>query len=441
MVHKKRSNTQEASEESLKKAKPSEGCEEAKLKDAADPEKPAETMDSVTGRHVAPTSPQKSDSETPVSRLPSHSPPSGVTGTCPMSFGETNVLETSLETCSPPVSESPEAAPTSVKKKDIAGSKRKKKKDSSTNNSGSKRKNEGDSSTDCSHREIKRAPPTTQENVTNQNNDVWVFLNIKNKNEVATIDISNKNILEYIKKNYIDNKKTKQEETLNTEKKEDFLQMIIKNTLIKNKFKELMDNKDRQQAIAIFKRTNNEIKVIGPIMSQRNERKHSEDLIIDEMNMFVKKNNDVSEIWIYTVNNQCYGRKKHTPCMYDLIQFSKAHEHINIYVGFSQYYVFIKKTCNFFKNLEDSAQKCKDVDQAGSETLEELQSTLRGEIKENYEEDLEKIKPANSQCTDENFNRGVVLGFLPVIEGLSILEFFKVDFEELLECLNFANEE
>lgn len=230
---------------------------------------------------------------------------------------------------------------------------------------------------------------------------------------------------------------------------------------------------------------NNSIEVIGPFYPKR--KKHSEDFIIKE----IKERNNISEVWIYTTNSPCLGRRSHSPCMFNLINLAKSHD-IKIYIGFSNYYIFNKNMYRFIRNLQDDEMRdwnsdhkfpvqfnirefifnCKenkkikdgnlitaayniiknilpeysglgktykDWHQTGSETLAELESTLREEMKERIEmmessdEEFRKItdecKKWWSLSIDENLNRHVVPSILENIHGFCPnLEFFQVDF-------------
>ncbi|XP_034165287.1 uncharacterized protein LOC117598580 [Pangasianodon hypophthalmus] len=115
-----------------------------------------------------------------------------------------------------------------------------------------------------------------------------------------------------------------------------------------------------QHAVAIFhKKDGSEPKLIGPFYPAE---KHSEDFIIEEIEYLIqtKEINDFSEIWIYTVNNPCIGRKNQTPCMYNLINLSirlSQDYGIKMYISFTKFYVFIRNMADLIgnsKELEDS---------------------------------------------------------------------------------------
>lgn len=72
--------------------------------------------------------------------------------------------------------------------------------------------------------------------------------------------------------------------------------------------------------------------------------KHSEDFLIDRIKTFFGKKSKYkyTELFIYSVNTPCLGRKGQDPCMIKLINLSKyLHGNYNIktYIGFSKFYV------------------------------------------------------------------------------------------------------
>ncbi|XP_058262855.1 uncharacterized protein LOC131363900 [Hemibagrus wyckioides] len=285
-------------------------------------------------------------------------------------------------------------------------------------------KKEKNSNESC---EIKTAPSTNPERTEGQKNKVeWNFINVNNYTDC--IKMSDKEVLDHIKQNI--------KKTSNYQKKKFkklFLQMLKKEKRKKSLF---MGKKYRQRAFAILKlnnKSNNKEKteVIPPFYPKR--KRHSEDFIIEE----IKERNDISEVWIYTTNSPCLGRKPNPPCMSKLINFAKSHL-IKIYIGFSNYYIFNKNMYRFIQNQEDDETRnwnsdhkfqvqfnvrefkynCeenkkikdnnlitaayniimnilskysglektyKDWHQTGSETLAELESTLREEMKKRRE--------------------------------------------------------
>lgn len=127
--------------------------------------------------------------------------------------------------------------------------------------------------------------------------------------------------------------------------------------------KALVGEKKRQHALGFFKKKDgSEPRVLGPFPTDYLNGKHSEDYIIEEIkNMMPNKEiNDYSEIWIYTVNSPCIGRKGKCPCMYNLIDLSVklSQEYgIKMYIGFTKFYACIKNMADlitYSKKLEDS---------------------------------------------------------------------------------------
>ncbi|XP_058261606.1 uncharacterized protein LOC131363271 [Hemibagrus wyckioides] len=461
----------------LKKGNTREGRDKVEPRYMTDPDKPAGQMDSATGRHVEPKSLQDSDPKTSSSLLLLPHP-------CPQE---------------------------------------------------GQRRGDG--------RKKKTAPSTNQQKKRKkgQKNDVvWNFINNKK---------SAKEILDYIKINIstyllFSNDRNNKEKNIN-------LQMLKK-----HQPKDLKKNKYRQQAFAILKLKNNTliminnkiynlIKVIGPFYPEHN--KHSEDFIFEE----IEKRNDISEVWIYTTNSPCLGRKSHSPCMLNLINLAISRQ-IKINIVFSNYYIFKKNMYSVFQNLGDDETRdwnsdhkfqvqfnitefiynCeenkkikdnhlitaayniiknilpeysglektyKDWHQTGSETLAELESTLREEMKikdncltatckiimnilskylglenmykdwhqtgsgtlaelestlreemkerremmessdEEFSEITKEYKEWWTRTIDENLSRHVVPSILENIHDFCPnLEFFQVDLED---CFNLANEE
>ncbi|XP_058263323.1 uncharacterized protein LOC131364211 [Hemibagrus wyckioides] len=461
MIH----TTAENSQETLQKENTREGRDKVESRHATDPDKPAGQMDSATGRHVELKSLKDSDPKTSSSLLllPHPCPPAGAK--------ETHLMN-AMKRCS--TSLPPEDGPTSPKKRNLC--------------------------TESLHRGIKTAPSTNPERTKGQKNEIeWNFIN--ETNNADCIEKSDKEVLDYIKQNF-----NKTSDDRKKDLKNNFLQML------KNyQPTPLMGKKYRQQAFAILKKKennklNNEEKteerslnysteVIGPFYPKH--KKHSEDFIIKEIN----ERNNISEVWIYTTNSPCLGRKSHLPCMFNLINLAISRQ-IKMYIGFSNYYIFNKNMYRFIRNLQDDETrdwnsdqefqvqfniteficKCKenekikdnnlitaayniiknilpeysglektykDWHQTGSETLAELESTLREEMKERREMmeiSDEEFSEITDECKkwwtlsiDENLNRHVVPSILEKIHDFCPnLEFFQVDLED---CLNLANEE
>lgn len=74
------------------------------------------------------------------------------------------------------------------------------------------------------------------------------------------------------------------------------------------------------------------------------ETKHCEDFLINQIKKVVKKNTKFkyTELFIYSVNTPCLGRKGQNPCMINLTNMSiylGINYNIKTYIGFSKYYV------------------------------------------------------------------------------------------------------
>ncbi|XP_047673596.1 uncharacterized protein LOC125145356 isoform X1 [Tachysurus fulvidraco] len=344
---------------------------------------------------------------------------------------------------------------------------------------------------------------------------MWNFIN--EDGYVTYTNTPDKDVLDLIKKNFnkptlkhnikydegvLDFTKNNSNKPLSDRKvlKDTFLQILKQNLqLFEPTLKSLMENKYNQQAFGILKKTNNEvnnvqcdlitetkeeecmtneIELIGPFGRKR--KKHSEDLLIKKL----KERKNISEVWIYTTNSPCLGKKSHSPeshhpCLYNFIHYAKNHN-IKIYIGFSKYYIFSKDMYKFIKNLEEFRNWNPDHQlqvkfnitefkfkaarniikniiseysslemthsewhQTGSETSVKFESTLRKEMMESSDEEFNKIteefKIWWTLSVDENLNRHVLPSVFKHIQGLyPNLEFFQVDLEQIL---NFANEE
>lgn len=86
--------------------------------------------------------------------------------------------------------------------------------------------------------------------------------------------------------------------------------------------------------------------------------KHSEDFLIDEILEVIRNSKKVyRELYIYSVNSPCLGRKGHHPCIMNLTDLSNqlGMEHnIKTYIGFSNYYA-----CGDLQNYLPNIRFCK----------------------------------------------------------------------------------
>ncbi|XP_046709650.1 uncharacterized protein LOC124388721 [Silurus meridionalis] len=411
----KSSREQNSVQKSPLKENEAEGRGGHESRPATGTDEPAGQKDGASDRHAAPNSLQESEPQTQPSLIPP----------CPPSPAETDHVNPITVKRHFLFSTPPEDGPTSAK-----------------------RRNDGPESAE---RNEKEAPSP----------DVWKFTIIKidmNNNIVDYVDL--KNILFFLEDNYLNTLQKifsrNDENSIFVNVKNKFLQMLDKKTAeYINKYE------NRQHAFVFFKRkgvSKSEfmIEIKGPYVPRCRGKVHSEDFIIEEIEPLI--NDDVSEIWIYTLNNPCLGRKNHRPCMYNLIKFSERYPDLKMYIGFSKYYIFISKInrfceqagkqitfdsrfCFTSKNLDsDSVETCKVQNEKGAETSAELLSTPREKIKERNE-NIAGIKSENDERVGlrlgEELNRYVVLTFLNNFQGrYSNLKFFHLPFNQ---CLNSAN--
>ncbi|KAI5619665.1 hypothetical protein C0J50_20764 [Silurus asotus] len=291
--------------------------------------------------------------------------------------------------------------------------------------------------------------------------DVWNFTIIRidmNNNIVDYVDLEN--ILLFLEDNYLNTLQKifsrNDENSIFVNVKNRFLKMLDKKTA-----EYINEYENRQHAFVFFKRkgvSKSEfiIDIKGPYVPRCKGKLHSEDFIIEEIEGLI--NDDLLEIWIYTLNNPCLGRKNHRPCMYNLIKFSEKHPDLKMYIGFSKYYIFISKIDRFCKQAgkqitfdsrfcftsnnfdSDSVETCKVHNEKGAETSAELLSTPREKIKERNE-NIDRIKSENDESVglsvEEELNRYVVLTFLNDFQGrYSNLKFFHLPINQ---CLNSTN--
>lgn len=116
----------------------------------------------------------------------------------------------------------------------------------------------------------------------------------------------------------------------------------------------------KQHAIAIFIGKDDSELNLGPYyeVKKKKIRIHSEDKLIDELiNLIQTKEIDkYSEIWIYSYNSPCTGRKHRQPCMYNLISIAEnlsRTKSIKIYIGFTKFYTFNKNIAATIKGHEE----------------------------------------------------------------------------------------
>ncbi|XP_046709651.1 uncharacterized protein LOC124388722 [Silurus meridionalis] len=233
--------------------------------------------------------------------------------------------------------------------------------------------------------------PLTQEKENGENNaDVWKFTT-DNNNIIDFVRFMNlTNILSFLETNYL------KKELLQNDKRiffgnvdNTFLEMLNKKTE-----KYINKNKNRQHAFVFLKKkVEGEyiIDIKGPYKPKNKKYKHSEDFIMEEIKPLINK--DLSEIWIYTLNNPCIGRKNHLPCMYNLIKFSERYPDLKMNIVFSKYYIFINNI--------------------------------------NRIRDKEEIK-ANAGLSEEQeskYNKDLVLTFLKNFQGRRNLKFFHMNLD------------
>ncbi|XP_046709652.1 uncharacterized protein LOC124388724 [Silurus meridionalis] len=288
-------------------------------------------------------------------------PATGTSNTCPSSSAKTDHKNPTTEKRHRSSSTSLEDGPTSAKR----------------TNDGleSEERNEND------------APSTQERNGSGENHaGVWNFT-IYNNNNIIIIKYNSefKNISSFLQSNYL----KKEEQNSSQNEKRSSLATDLKTflKLLDEKRAKSIYKKDinTQHAFFLLKKKSESMpnsmdKISGPYF--RESEKHSEDLIIEELEK--NKIDDESEIWIYTLNNPCIGRKNHLPCMYNLIKFSERHSNIKMNIVFSKYYIFI--------NID---RKC---DVKGNKT--------------------EKDKSVGVSEEKLQYNQNVVLTFLEKVQGL-----------------------
>ncbi|XP_041924584.1 uncharacterized protein LOC121688801 isoform X2 [Alosa sapidissima] len=131
--------------------------------------------------------------------------------------------------------------------------------------------------------------------------------------------------------------------------------MFVKlQTEIANLFKDIiMNNKGKKQyAWAVLVIDDGSFHFFKPEYPQKKSEplnkydsartKHSEDILIDHIKEEIKNSKKVyTELYIYSVNSPCIGRKDHDPCIINLTELSNhlGEEYsIKTYIGFSQFY-------------------------------------------------------------------------------------------------------
>ncbi|XP_053496555.1 uncharacterized protein LOC128617455 [Ictalurus furcatus] len=193
------------------------------------------------------------------------------------------------------------------------------------------------------------ANPSTHPKETNNSDNkdklnLWHLFNIEDKNicDKVTHDNLTDIFLKLLKKS--------PEESLhdNNDDLKRFLEIHKKHHL-----DVYMKNKDKQYAYA-FIDEEGKIKVTEKYMPHQGKGKHSEDLLITEIEKYInekhiKEIKNKLVIYIFTTNSPCYGRQKTEPCLSTILKFSTKHRNVKIVIVFSKYYVFVNQIHDFIQ--------------------------------------------------------------------------------------------
>lgn len=319
-----------------------------------------------------------------------------------------------------------------------------------------------------------RNDPSTDLKETNNsdNNAEWHFLKIEENNNIVCEKVAGKTVLDLPCFSLPATSDQNQKETLNDingQLKTTFLNILKDN---KGKIEPLVEIRNTQSAFVILEMRNGEIVVISsPELNKTPEPgkqgEHSEDFIIKESEKYLS---DLSQIYLYSVNSPCLGRKESDPCMLRLITFSENHN-IDINIGFSRYYVFIRSMHGFIKgqkiswNPENEYIVHGDIKQYiytlipekdnGSvidknldkkQTYKQWIETGKKILKELENSALKKLKDLNFnqlwiKRVDDDFNRHVVPPILKQIQDIRPkVNLFQVDLEEM-KCAISSNKQ
>lgn len=162
---------------------------------------------------------------------------------------------------------------------------------------------------------------------------------------------------------------------------------------IRIKIQKETDKQKSQFAYLICKEKNSHLKdcsIKGPFKPVF-KKKHSEDYVIQILKQMIQTGEirNYSEIWIYTTNNPCIMRKKHTPCMCKLINLSvelgRNHK-IKTYIGFSQFYILSTNMGNIFKECKEFDSFSNKIIKASNHLAPDLKFSVKFDQSDfNYE--------------------------------------------------------
>ncbi|KAI4894873.1 hypothetical protein NFI96_032697, partial [Prochilodus magdalenae] len=120
-------------------------------------------------------------------------------------------------------------------------------------------------------------------------------------------------------------------------------------TLLLSEEHKIKVRKKNQYAFFFFRRKDGTFtKPFGPYFPKDGGNVHSEDLVCTEIQDLGNQLTEYSELYIYTVNSPCKGRKNTEPCMIRLISLSDRLGRdygIETYVTFSKYYGSTGSVC------------------------------------------------------------------------------------------------